>query len=131
MTCHSQLWIQAPLLEPIHRSLASDMPVKWTRVNDLPDFVYFDHSIHVNKGIGCASCHGPIDQMPLTWRENTLYMRWCLECHRAPEKQIRPRDQVFNMHWGQPADQVALGRDLVAKYHVQTARLTSCSVCHH
>ena len=131
MTCHSQLWTQAPLLEPIHRSLASNTPVKWTRVNDLPDFVYFDHSIHVNKGIGCATCHGQVDQMPLTWRENTLYMKWCLDCHRAPENQIRPRQEVFNMKWRKPADQVALGRQLVADYHVETDRLTNCSVCHH
>jgi Zn ribbon nucleic-acid-binding protein len=131
MTCHSQLWTQAPLLEPIRRSLAANAPVKWTRVNDLPDFVYFDHSIHVNKGIGCATCHGQVDQMPLMWRENTLYMKWCLECHRAPENQIRPRDQVFNMKWTAPDNQTAVGRDLVAKYHVQTDRLTNCSVCHH
>jgi len=131
MTCHSQLWTQAPLLEPIHRSLASNTPVKWTRVNDLPDFVYFDHSIHVNKGIGCATCHGHVDQMPLTWRENTLYMKWCLDCHRAPENQIRPRQEVFNMKWRQPANQIALGRQLVADYHVETDRLTNCSVCHH
>ena len=131
MTCHSQIWTQAPLLEPVRRSLATNTPLKWTRVNDLPDFVYFDHSIHVNKGIGCATCHGPVDQMPLTWRANTLYMKWCLDCHRAPEKQIRPREQVFNMKWRKPGDQAALGRELVAKYHVQTDRLSNCSVCHH
>lgn len=131
MTCHSQLWTQAPLLAPIHRSLASNTPVKWTRVNDLPDFVYFDHSIHVNKGVGCVTCHGQVDQMPLMWRENTLYMKWCLECHRAPENQLRPREEVFNMKWTKPADQAALGRDLVSKYQVHTDRLTNCSVCHH
>jgi hypothetical protein len=131
MTCHSQIWTQAPLLEPIHRSLATNTPVKWTRVNDLPDFVYFDHSIHVHKGIGCATCHGPVDQMPLTWRENTLYMKWCLDCHRAPEKEIRPRDEVFNMKWTKPEDQAALGQRLVADYHVHTDHLTNCSVCHH
>jgi hypothetical protein len=131
MTCHSQIWTQAPLLEPIRRSLATDTPVKWTRVNDLPDFVYFDHSIHVRKGVGCATCHGPVDQMPLTWRENTLYMKWCIECHRAPEKEIRPRDEVFNMKWSKPDDQAALGQQLVAQYHVQTDHLTNCSVCHH
>jgi hypothetical protein len=131
MTCHSQLWTQAPLLEPIRRSFATNTPVKWTRVNDLPDFVYFDHSIHVNKGIGCVTCHGHVDQMPLTWRENTLYMKWCIDCHRAPENQIRPREEVFNMKWRTPANQAALGRDLVAKYHVETDRLANCSVCHH
>ena len=131
MTCHSQLWTQAPLLEPIRRSLATNTPVKWTRVNDLPDFVYFDHSIHVHKGVGCATCHGQVDQMPLTWRENTLYMKWCHDCHRAPENQIRPRAEVFNMKWRKPDGEAALGRELVAKYRVETDRLTNCSVCHH
>ena len=109
MTCHSQLWTQAALLEPVRQSLATGMPIQWNRVNDLPDFVYFDHSIHVNKGIGCATCHGQVDQMPLTWKENTLYMKWCLECHRAPENEIRPRGEVFNMKWQKPENQAAAG----------------------
>jgi cytochrome c peroxidase len=131
MTCHSQLWTQAPLLEPVRHSLATGTPIQWNRVNDLPDFVYFDHSIHVNKGIGCTTCHGPVDQMPLTWKENTLYMKWCLQCHRAPENEIRPRDEVFNVKWQKPDNQEQLGRDLIEEYHVEVARLTSCSVCHH
>jgi hypothetical protein len=131
MTCHSQLWAQAPLLEPVRNSLATDTPIQWNRVNDLPDFVYFDHSIHVNKGIGCTTCHGPVDQMPLTWKENTLYMKWCLQCHRAPESEIRPRDEVFNVKWQKPDNQEQLGRELVVKYRVEVSRLTNCSVCHH
>jgi cytochrome c peroxidase len=130
MTCHSQLWTQAALLEPVRRSLATGIPIRWNRVNDLPDFVYFDHSIHVNKGIGCATCHGAVDQMPLTWKANTLYMKWCLDCHRAPQDQIRPRDDVFDMKWQKPVNQVQLGTELIAKYHVNVSRLESCSVCH-
>jgi hypothetical protein len=131
MTCHSQLWTQAALLEPVRHSLAAGVPIQWNRVNDLPDFVYFDHSIHVNKGIGCATCHGQVDQMPLTWKENTLYMKWCLQCHRAPENEIRPRDEVFNMAWQKPENQAQMGVALVAKYHVQIAHIENCSVCHH
>jgi NAD-dependent SIR2 family protein deacetylase len=98
-------------------------------VHNLPGFVYFDHSIHVNKGVGCSTCHGRVDQMPLMSRENTLYMEWCLECHRAPERFVRPREQVFNMEWQAPEDQLALGQRLVREYKIQ--KLTSCSVCHH
>ena len=97
-------------------------------MHNLPGFVYFDHSIHVHKGVGCATCHGRVDQMPLMWRENTLYMEWCLECHRNPEKFVRPREQVFNMDWQPPSDQIALGQKLVRQYKIE--RLTSCSVCH-
>ena len=131
MTCHSRLWTQAALLAPVRRSLATGTPIRWNRVNDLPDFVYFDHSIHVNKGIGCATCHGPVDNMPLTWKEHTLYMKWCLDCHDNPAKEIRPRDQVFNMAYRKPADQQQLGEELIARYHVQVSRLEKCSVCHH
>jgi cytochrome c peroxidase len=115
----------------VRQSLATDTPIQWNRVNDLPDFVYFDHSIHVNKGIGCTTCHGPVDQMPLTWKENTLYMKWCLQCHRAPEGEIRPRDEVFNVKWRKPENQEQLGRELIVKYRVEVSRLTNCSVCHH
>jgi hypothetical protein len=130
MTCHSQLWTQAALLEPVRKSMATGKPIAWNRVNDLPDFVYFDHSIHVNKGVGCATCHGPMDQMPLTWKQNTLYMKWCIECHRAPENEIRPREEVFNMKWAPPGNQRDAGCKLIAKYNVQTNRLANCSACH-
>jgi cytochrome c peroxidase len=99
-------------------------------VNDLPDFVYFDHSIHVSKGIGCASCHGEVDRMPLMRQAASLQMEWCLECHRHPENAIRPRSEVFNMRW-KAADQPALGARLARELRVRSPRdLTSCSTCH-
>ena len=129
MTCHSQIWTEAPLLEPVRESYRTNTSLQWNRVHDLPDFVYFDHSIHLSKGIGCQSCHGQVDEMPLMWKENTLNMEWCLECHRAPEKFIRPQEEVFNMTW-QAQDQESLGPKLVAEYQVQTSQLTNCSICH-
>jgi hypothetical protein len=116
----------------------------WSKLNDLPDYVYFNHSIHINKGVGCNTCHGPVDKMPLMYAANTLQMEWCLDCHRAPEKFLRPRDEVFNMEYKQPSgdtpvtvdgkdytDQEALGRALVAKYHLRNVTdITSCSTCH-
>jgi hypothetical protein len=128
MNCHSILWSDSPMLEPVRESFKTGKPLEWTRVHDLPDFVYFDHSIHVHKGVGCATCHGPVDRMPLTWRENSLQMEWCLECHRNPERYVRPREEVFNMAWQPPANQETLGRELVRAYGIQ--QKTSCSVCH-
>jgi hypothetical protein len=128
MNCHSQIWNQSPMLEPVRESFRSDKSIEWTRVHDLPDFVYFNHSAHVNKGVGCASCHGRIDRMPLVWQEKSLQMEWCLECHRAPERFLRPRSEVFNMAWEPPADQLEQGRRLVAEYGVHPR--TSCSTCH-
>ena len=130
MTCHSQLFTSAPLLAPVRQSLTSDVPLRWNRVNKLPDFVFFNHSIHVGKGIGCATCHGPVNEMPLTWKSQTLYMKWCLDCHRQPDKFIRPRQEVFNMAWQPPADQARQGRALLAAYHVNTKPLTDCGNCH-
>ena len=130
MTCHSQVFTGSSLLEPVRESLRSDEPLKWIRVNDLPDFVYFNHSIHVSKGIGCVTCHGRVDRMPLTWREHTLFMSWCLDCHRNPWKYVRPRAEVLNMDWTPPGDQESLGRKLVAEYGIDTARITDCSTCH-
>ena len=130
MTCHSQLWTDAPLLAPVRQSLAQGQRLRWNRVHDLPDFVFFNHSIHVSKGIGCSTCHGPVDQMPLMWQHNTLYMKWCLECHRQPEKFIRPESEVYSMSWHSPTNQLAAGRELVSRYHVQTSQLTDCSLCH-
>ncbi|HEY1268891.1 MAG TPA: cytochrome c3 family protein, partial [Candidatus Binatia bacterium] len=109
MNCHTQIWADSPLLEPVRASFRTGKSLEWTRVHNLPGFVYFDHSIHVNKGVGCSTCHGRVDQMALMWRVNTLYMEWCLECHRAPERFVRPREQVFNMEWQPPQDQLALG----------------------
>ncbi len=127
MTCHSQIHTTAEILEPVRESWRSDRAIAWVRVNDLPDFVYFNHSIHLKKGVGCVTCHGPIQEMALTWRENPLEMAWCLQCHRNPEKFVRPRDQVFSTTW-QAADQEKLGAQLVQEYQIR--KLTDCSICH-
>src|SRR5690242_3178087 len=95
MNCHKQVWAESDMLEPVRASLRDNRPIQWNRVNDLPDFVYFDHSIHVNKGVGCETCHGRVDRMPLTWAAENLHMQWCLACHRHPEKFLRPKEQVF------------------------------------
>src|SRR6202040_1006783 len=144
MNCHSQIFANSPFLEPVRESFRPGRPIQWTRVHDLPDFAYFNHSIHVNKGVGCNTCHGPVDRMPLMYNQASLQMEWCLDCHRAPEKNLRPRDQVFNMRYEEPSsakpimldgktytDQISLGRDLVTKYKLRTvADITSCSTCH-
>jgi cytochrome c7-like protein len=128
MNCHSQIWADSPMLEPVRESFRTDRSIEWTRVHNLPGFVYFDHSIHVYKGIGCVTCHGRVDDMPLMWREASLYMEWCLACHRAPERFVRPREYVFSMDWQPPVDQMSLGRQLVQDYHIR--KLTNCSTCH-
>src|ERR1700694_6257829 len=128
MTCHSQIWTSAAILEPVRASYRDSTPIAWTRVNALPDFVYFNRSIHVAKGVGCTTCHGPIAEMNITWREQSLYMRWCLECHNAPEKYLRPRSEVFNAFYKPPSDQEALGLQLMSEYKVQ--KLPTCTTCH-
>ncbi len=128
MNCHSQLYTDSPILAPVRASYQSGEPIEWVRVHNLPDYVYFNHSIHVNKGVGCNTCHGQVDEMPLTWKSASLYMEWCLQCHRNPEQYVRPVDQVFNMAYQPPADQVALGTQLVQQYHIQ--QKTSCNTCH-
>src|SRR6516225_11728698 len=120
MSCHSQIWANAEMLEPVRASFRTGESLEWTRIHDLPDFVYFNHSIHINKGIGCATCHGRVDQMPLMYKENTLYMNWCIQCHRNPEQFVRPRDQVFNMAYQPPVNQLELGQKLVQEYHIQS-----------
>ncbi len=128
MNCHAQIFSTSPYLEPVRQSFRTDQSIRWIRVHDLPDFVYFNHSIHIHKGIGCTTCHGQVDRMPLIWQENSLQMEWCLDCHRNPERYVRPRDQVFSVAYVQPDDQLELGRRLVAEYQIQ--KLTSCSTCH-
>ena len=118
------------MLAPVRDSYRTGMPLAWTRVHNLPDYVYFNHSIHVQKGIGCVSCHGQVNEMPLTYKAEPMTMGWCLECHRAPERQIRPRSEVFNMNYVPPENQLALGRQLVQEYHIPTDRLTDCYTCH-
>lgn len=128
MGCHSQLFTDSELLAPVRESYATGKPLEWTRVHDIPDFAYFNHSIHVAKGIACATCHGRVDRMPLMWREVTLHMEWCLECHRDPAKFVRGREAVFAMDWVPPEGRPDIGRELVDAYHIQSK--TSCSVCH-
>jgi hypothetical protein len=131
MNCHSQIWATAPILEPVRASFRNNTPLAWTRVHDLPDFVYFNHSIHVKQGVGCATCHGPVDRMPLMMQAAPLTMSWCVDCHRNPAPNLRPRDQVFNMNWQRPADDPDLGARLIKEYKVGSAeQLTSCSTCH-
>jgi hypothetical protein len=144
MNCHAQIWTKAPMLEPVRESFRTGQSLVWTRVNDLPDYVYFDHSIHIAKGVGCDTCHGPIDRMPLTYAYASLQMEWCLNCHRAPEKFLRPRAEVFNMRYQQPTvrdpvnldgkaftDQRVLGTYLKSKYHLRSVQdITSCNTCH-
>jgi hypothetical protein len=131
MNCHAQIWSTSPTLEPVRESFRTGNSIMWTRVNDLPDYVYFNHSIHVAKGIGCESCHGRVDRMPLTWQENSLQMTWCLDCHRDPAQHIRPRAAITVMGY-QPAEpQETLGPKLMKEYEVKDARtLTSCNTCH-
>jgi Cytochrome c3/Class III cytochrome C family len=130
MTCHSQLFTDAPPLAPVRQSLATGAPIRWNRVNRLPDFVFFNHSIHVNKGIGCSTCHGRLDEMPLTGKANTLYMRWCLECHQDPARFIRPHEEVFNLAWQPDRNQPAQAEKLVHDAHINTTQLQDCSICH-
>jgi hypothetical protein len=128
MTCHSQIWKNAPILEPIRASFRENQPMRWTRVDELPQFVYFDHSIHVAKGIGCTTCHGPIGSMTITWAGGELKMSWCLNCHRHPERYVRPKDKVFDINYAPPRNQEQLGRRLVKEYGIYS--LTDCVTCH-
>lgn len=127
MNCHKLIWNDSPMLEPVRESFRSGEPIRWARVNDLPDFVYFNHSIHVTKGMGCVTCHGRVDKMPLLRQAVSLQMEWCLECHRAPQDFVRPRSEILNMEWVAD-DQSVLGAQLVEEYNIQS--LLSCSVCH-
>jgi len=131
MNCHSVLFNNVAYLEPIRESYRTDESIQWVKVHRLADYVYFNHSIHINKGIGCSTCHGAVNQMPLMFQASPLNMDWCLACHRHPEENVRPRDQVFNMDWKAPANQEELGKKLVAEYKIRTVNeLTSCSTCH-
>jgi hypothetical protein len=128
MNCHSQIWTNAEMLEPVRASYRTGQPLHWVRVHRLPDFVHFNHSIHVAKGVGCATCHGRVDKMNLMYQASPLTMEWCLDCHRAPEKYLRPQEEVFNMGYV-AKDQETLGPQLVKKYAVRS--LTHCSTCHY
>jgi Cytochrome c7 and related cytochrome c len=141
MNCHSQLFANSPYLEIVRESWRSGQPIKWVRVHDLPDFVYFNHSIHVNKGVGCSTCHGRVDLMPLMWNVASLNMEWCLECHRNPENFIRPKEKITEMVWPPRGtdskefpngwNQAVEGPRLVKEYKIQPKDvMTSCSTCH-
>lgn len=131
MTCHSQILTDNPVLQPVRDSFKTGKPIQWTRVYDLPDYVYFDHAIHISKGIGCESCHGNIGTMPLTSKDVTLYMEWCLRCHRHPENFVRPLDQVFTLGYKPAQDQQILGPALVQQYQIASPQaLSDCVVCH-
>lgn len=144
MNCHAQMWAHTEMLRPVRESYRSGAPLRWIRTNDLPDYVFFNHSIHIHKGIGCNDCHGPVDRMPMMYAYATLQMEFCLNCHRAPEKFLRPRDQVFNMRYQPPSlefpvtmdgrtftDQLVLGNYLKGKYSLRSVQdITSCNTCH-
>jgi len=127
INCHKLIWNQTEMLAPVRESLDKNEAIEWIRVHDLPDYVYFNHSVHLARGIGCVSCHGRVDEMPLIRQAKPLTMQWCLDCHRDPQDHVRPRDQVLNMAWSTD-DQATLGPRLVEEYGIES--LTSCSVCH-
>jgi len=132
MSCHSQIWTEAPMLEPVRESWNEKTSLEWTRVHDLPDFVYFNHSAHVTAGIGCVTCHGRVDKMPLVWKEQPLFMKWCLDCHRDPAEFVRPRSEVFNMDFDSKSLSRSEREELLLNHGVDHSdhRLTNCSICH-
>jgi hypothetical protein len=127
MNCHAQVWNQSPLLDVVRSSFFTDSSLPWKRVHDLPDHVYFNHSIHVNKGVGCVTCHGRVDQMPEVMRKEPLTMGWCLGCHRDPTPNLRPREYITSMTW-RPDDARAVGAEVAKANGVHTR--TSCTTCH-
>jgi Cytochrome c7 and related cytochrome c len=128
MNCHSQIFATAPILEPVRSSYREDRALRWIRVHDLPDFVFFNHSVHIKKGVGCETCHGRVDRMPLTLQENSLQMEWCLDCHRDPGRFVRPRSEIFTMGYRPAKSQTELGPQLIKEYGI--AANTDCSTCH-
>ncbi|MDQ3088592.1 MAG: cytochrome c family protein [Acidobacteriota bacterium] len=131
MNCHTQIWADSPYLEPVRESYRTNTPIEWQRVHDLPEFAYFNHSIHVAKGVGCSTCHGQIDNMPAVFQQNTLQMEWCLACHREPEKFIRPKSEIYNMQWDGNDLSAEERTQLKTDYRIRSKEmLTSCSTCH-
>ena len=129
MTCHSQVWTNAGILEPVRASFAQNEPIRWNRVVDLPDYVYFNHSIHIAKGVGCASCHGEVDRLPLMAKQKPFTMGFCLDCHRDPGPNLRPKSAVFDLHWRRDASTPS-PQQLLDFYHIGGRRLTDCTICH-
>ena len=130
MTCHSQIFTNAEMLAPVRQSLADGKPIKWNRVHHLPAYVYFDHAVHIANGVGCSTCHGRVDTMPLMRQTQPLTMAWCLDCHRNPAAHLRPLSEIFNSAWKEPPDQERKGHELFQEYQIHTGRLTDCSTCH-
>lgn len=130
MTCHSQIWTQAEMLAPVRASFEHGVPLRWERIDRLPDYVYFDHSIHVAKGVGCTTCHGAVNEMPLMRQSAPLTMAWCLDCHRDPAPSLRPNEAIFSTSWTPPADQRDRGKTLLSENGIDVAHLADCSVCH-
>ena len=131
MNCHSQIWADSPYLEPVRASFRDNKPIEWQRVHDLPEYTYFNHSIHISKGVGCSTCHGQVDNMPAIFQENTLQMEWCIACHRAPENFIRPKSEIFNMQWQDSDINSDERKQLKAEYKIRDVQMmTSCSTCH-
>lgn len=132
MNCHEKIMPDSPKLLPVRESNVRGTPIEWVKVHDLPDFAYFDHSTHVNKGIGCVSCHGRVDKMEVVYQDQPLSMGWCLDCHRAPEKHLRPLEYVTKLDWVPTEDQLEMGRRLKKEYNIRDSKyLTNCSICHH
>ena len=130
MTCHSQIWTNAALLAPVRDSFAHHTPIRWNKVHRVADYVYFDHSIHVAKGVPCSACHGPVHEMPLMRQAKPMTMQWCLDCHRNPGPNLAPRDKEFDPSWTPADDPLHDARAYIARYHVHPAHLTDCTVCH-
>ena len=130
MSCHSQIWTGAEMLAPVRQSLVEGKPLRWNRVAELPDYVYFQHNVHVKAGVGCETCHGQVDTMPLMYRAETFTMSWCLDCHQDPAPRLRPRAAVTTMGWKTEHDRRALGERMIEEHHVDTENLTHCYICH-
>ncbi len=128
LSCHSQIWNQSPLLDPVRRSFIEGRPIVWSKVNDVPDFVYFNHAIHVNKGVGCVTCHGRVDQMAAVEKAEPLTMSFCLDCHKNPAPKLRPLEEVTSPTWRPEGDAAAVGEALALQHQVSTR--TSCTTCH-
>ncbi len=131
MTCHSQIWTGSSMLAPVRDSLAKNEPIQWARVNRLPDYVYYNHSVHINVGVGCSSCHGAVNTMQLTYAAQSFTMQFCIECHRNPEGRLRPKNEIWNMEWTPPDNQAEIGAKIAKEYNIPSAQLlTNCSTCH-
>lgn len=131
MSCHSQIALYSELLEPVRASYETGEPLVWNKVHDLAEHVYFNHAVHVNNGVGCESCHGRVDEMPLVWQAESMTMNWCMDCHNNPEEYLRPESEIYTFGWEPEGDQIELGLQLIDEYQINTEGLNQCSVCHY